>query len=103
MMSQRLETLRSLVAQDPANSFMRYGLAMELVNLGRLEDALAEFQALLAANETYAAAYYHGAQTLGRLGQLEQARDLYRRGIAVTTRTGDEHTRSELQAALDAL
>jgi len=102
-MSQRLEALRGLVAQDPTNSFMRYGLAMELVNGGQLEDALREFQALLAANETYSAAYYHGAQTLGKLGRVEEARAFYRRGIEVTTRIGDEHTRSELQAAMDLL
>jgi hypothetical protein len=28
---------------------------------------------------------------------------MYEKGIAVTTRTGDAHTRSELQAALDML
>jgi hypothetical protein len=28
---------------------------------------------------------------------------MYQRGIETTTRTGDQHTRSELQAALDML
>ena len=31
------------------------------------------------------------------------ARDLYEKGIEVTARTGDQHARSELQAALDML
>jgi tetratricopeptide (TPR) repeat protein len=49
----------------------------------------------------YAAAYFHGGQALEKSGKLEEARAMYQRGIDVTTRTGDSHTRSELQAALD--
>jgi tetratricopeptide (TPR) repeat protein len=103
MAANRLEVLRNLVAQDPANNFVRYGLAMEFVNSGALEQAVEEFEALLGANPDYAAAYFHGGQTLEKLGRIEEARAMYRRGIEATTRTGDEHTRSELQAALDLL
>ncbi|MEO7145589.1 MAG: tetratricopeptide repeat protein [Bryobacteraceae bacterium] len=102
-MSERLETLKSLVAQNPADSFMRYGLAMEYANSGDPESAVAEFNALIAVNQDYAAAYYQGGHALEKLGRLDDARDFYRRGIAVTTRTGDQHTRSELQASLDFL
>ena len=34
---------------------------------------------------------------------LEEARTLYQQGIEVTTRKGDLHARSEMQAALDLL
>jgi Tfp pilus assembly protein PilF len=103
MAHDRLEILKTLVAQNPTDSFTRYGLAMEYVKSGDLEGALAEFRALLDNQPEYAAAYYHGAQTLEKLGRPDEARDLYRKGIDVTTRTGDAHTRSELQAALDLL
>jgi Tfp pilus assembly protein PilF len=103
MPQDRLEILKSLVAQNPADSFSRYGLAMEYVKSGALEAAMAEFQTLLAANPDYTAAYFHGAQTLEKLGRLDEARALYRSGIEASTRTGDLHTRSELQAALDLL
>jgi tetratricopeptide (TPR) repeat protein len=99
----RLETLQAMLSQDPANTFARYGLAMELVNQGRLEDALAEYGSLLERDPNYAAAYYHGGQALERLGRIEEARDWYERGIHVTGRNGDAHTQSELQAALDLL
>lgn len=102
-MSARLETLRSMVTQDPKNSFARYGLAMELANLGQLDAAVSEYRALMEADPNYAAAYYHGGRALESLGRIDEAREIYRRGIEVTTRTGDAHTRSELQAALDIL
>jgi tetratricopeptide (TPR) repeat protein len=96
----RLEILRQLLAQDPANTFVRYGLAMEHVKSGDLAGAVQEFEALLKSDPNYSAAYYHGGQTLEKLGQFDQARDIYRRGIAVTR---DPHALSELQAALDIL
>ena len=102
-MSNRLEVLKNMVAQSPNDSFSRYGLAMEYANLGDLERAMEEYRALLTVNPNYSAAYYHGGQTLEKLGQREDARALYRQGIEATTRIGDLHTRSEIQAALDLL
>lgn len=92
-----------MVEQDPGNSFARYGLAMELANSGQLEDALGEFHALIAKDENYAAAYYHGGQICERLNRPEEAREFYEKGVAATTRTGDAHTRSEIEAALSLL
>ncbi len=92
-----------MVAQNPADAFARYGLAMEFIKSGELAHAVAEFRALLENNPNYAAAYFHGGQALEKLGDVEQARELYEKGIQVTMRTGDQHARSELQAALDML
>ena len=103
MSSSRLETLKGLVEQQPGESFLRYGLAMEYRNAGELESAMEQFRTLLAANPDYSAAYFHGGQTLERLGKIDEARALYQEGIEVTTRKGDLHTRDELRAALDML
>jgi tetratricopeptide (TPR) repeat protein len=73
---------------------------MELVKAARLEEAIVEFKGVLENDATYGAAYFHGGQTLEKLGQLDAARDFYRRGIA---HSRDPHARSELQAALDIL
>jgi Tfp pilus assembly protein PilF len=103
MESTRLESLKNMVAQNPNESFLRYGLAMEYKNAGDLEAALREFHALMAVNPDYSAAYFHGGQTLEKLGKAEEAREMYEQGIEVTTRKGDLHTRSEIQAALEML
>src|SRR5512145_3316703 len=101
MSSPRMDILRSILAQNPADSFSRYGLAMEYVKAGDPEEAVRQFRELIAVNANYAAAYFHAGQALEKLGRAGEARDMYRDGIAVTTRSGDDHTRSELQAALD--
>lgn len=103
MATNRLDILKQMVAQDPSNSFARYGLAMEYANSGDLEQAAAEFGTLLARDDSYSAAYYHGGQALEKLGRMEEARRMYEKGIEVTTRKGDLHTRSEIEAALSLL
>jgi len=99
----RLEILQSMVAQNPKDSFSRYGLAMEYANTGSLDKAVEEYDSLLEFNPDYAAAYYHGGQALEKLGRLDDARRMYQRGLEATRRIGDGHTHSEIQAALDIL
>jgi len=103
MASTRLEALKNMVTQNPSDSFLRYGLAMEYRNAGDLEAAISEFRSLIASNPDYAAAYQHGAQVLTHLGRTEEARALYREGIEAAARKGNRHARDEMQAALDLL
>ncbi len=100
MASSRIEVLRQLLEQNPASTFARYGLAMEYVQAGELEPAMAEFRTVIAADPAYSAAYFHGGQTLEKLGRTNDARELYRRGIEATR---DGHARGEMQAALEIL
>jgi predicted RNA polymerase sigma factor len=81
----RIGVLKQMLDVEPGNSFARYSLAMENMKAG---------------DPNYSAGYFHGGQTLEKLGRLDAARDYYRRGIAVTR---DAHARGELQAALDIL
>ncbi len=92
-----------MVEQNPADGFSRYGLAMEYVKSGDLLAAMAQFEALLSHQPNYAAAYFHGGQTLEKLGRIKEAKSLYAKGIEVTGATGDAHTQSELKAALHML
>jgi tetratricopeptide (TPR) repeat protein len=103
MTNNRLDILRGMVASNPTDSFARYGLAMECMKTGALQEAVEQFRKLLELNARYPAAYYHGGQALEKLGKIDEARELYQKGIEITTAMGDFHTRSELQAALDLL
>ncbi len=103
MAANRIETLKSMVEQDPGNAFTRYGLAMEYVNTGAPEQAIEQFHALLAAHPDYGAGYYHAGRAFEKLGRVNEARSMYQRGIESTGRSGDRYTQSELQAALDEL
>ena len=97
----RLAALRSMLEQDPRNAFARYGIALEHVNRGDHAQAMEEFQTLLATDPDYVPAYYHAGRALEKLGRIDDARAMYENGIAAARRKGDQHTLSELQAALD--
>ena len=103
MNTERIAILQSMVEQNPTEPFARYGLAMEYSKSGNLEEAVRQYRAVLEHNESYAAAYFHGGQALEQLGRVEEAREMYEKGIEVTTRSGDMKTRNELQAAIDIL
>jgi tetratricopeptide (TPR) repeat protein len=103
MADNRLELLRNLVAQNPSDSFARYGLAMAYAGAGEHAQAVEEYRKLIETNPKYVAAYYHGGQALEKLGKVEEAREIYRRGILISTQIGDDHTRGELEAVLDLL
>ncbi len=98
--SNRIETLQNLIAQAPADSRLRYMLANEYKNGGQLEEAAREFAAILDGDSSYGPAYYHGGQTLEKLGRIDDAKAMYSAGIEATRKSGDAHTRGELEAAL---
>ena len=90
-----------MLEADPANHFVRYGLAHEFVKRGDDHRAIGEFQRILDENADYQAAYYHAGKALERLGRVDKARAVYLQGIQASFRTGDIHARNELEAALE--
>jgi Tfp pilus assembly protein PilF len=101
--TERMAQLRALLADDPADPFLRYGLAMEYAGQGDDATAATHFRDLLAADPGYVPAYLMLGQTLARLGEDDEAKDVLRRGVAAAQRAGNEHARGELQGLLDSL
>jgi tetratricopeptide (TPR) repeat protein len=96
----RIDMLLGFIQQKPADPFPQYALALEYKNGGRLDDARATFDRLMAAHPDYTAAYLHAGNTLVALGLRDEARATYERGIAACVRKGDAHARGELEGAL---
>jgi predicted Zn-dependent protease len=96
----RIEQLQSFIAQTPQDPFPRYGLALELKNIGRLEDAHHTFSELIAKFPDYTAAYLHAGGVLVMLGRKREAADTYRQGVEACARKRDFHAKGELEAAL---
>lgn len=103
MEQTRLEMLKEILANDPANKLARYGLAMELGNAGRVDECVAEFKTLIAQDPLYANAYFMAAQSLQRAERTDEARDMLNKGIEAAQRSGNKHAEGEMQAMLDEL
>jgi len=101
--TDKIAGLREILALDAKSSFARYGIAMELAGRGDAEEALQEFDILLASNPDYTAAYFMSAQTLANIGRKSEAIERLKGGINCAARTGNRHALSEMQAMLDEL
>jgi Tfp pilus assembly protein PilF len=99
----RIEILKGFLEENPRDSFSRYALALEYAKLGQNDDAVREFETVKKNDPDYVATYFQLGQLYQKTGQIHDAEKTYRTGITVAAKTGDEHTRSELEGALEAL
>jgi predicted Zn-dependent protease len=100
MNEARIEVFRKMLAADPANATVRFGLANELFKLERFEEAAEELQLYLNQTDDQGAAYGKLAQALERLGRTEDARRAYEQGIAAATRHNHPGMAADFEMAL---
>jgi Tfp pilus assembly protein PilF len=99
----RIEILKGFLQENSRDSFSRYALALEYMKLEQTEDAIREFETVKKNDPDYLATYFQLGQLYQKLGQIHEAEKTFRTGITVAAKAGEEHTRSELEAALEAL
>jgi thioredoxin-like negative regulator of GroEL len=97
-----MDQIEALLADDPADPFLRYGLAMEYVSVG--DDATAADHLLrLTADSTYVPAFLQAGQVLNRLNRVSESAEVLRRGIAAARQQGDAHAEGEMAGLLATL
>ena len=99
----KIAALNEILELDPRNAFARYGLAMEHTAQGNTGAALDEFALLIEQHPDYVPAYQMSAQTLVKMGRLDEARVRLDAGLAAAHRTGNAHATSEMQAMRDEM
>lgn len=102
--SRREQIEAMLAAGDPdEDGFLRYCLAMEHKSAGTNDRAIATFRELVSAKPDYVAAYMQLGQLLNHEGEEDEAKNVYRAGIAVAQRVGDTHAAGEMASFLAML
>jgi tetratricopeptide (TPR) repeat protein len=99
----RIAVLTEILAQNPKDAFARYGLAMAYAAEGKTEEALREYGTAIENTPDYVPAYQMSAQTLMKLGRIDEARARLLAGLAACERTGNAHAASEMQGMLDEI
>lgn len=100
MAEARIELFKKMVAADPDNTNVRFGLANELFKLERFEEAANELQTYLNQADDQGNAYGKLAQAFDRLGRIEEARAAYQQGIAAANRHGHPGMAQDFEMAL---
>lgn len=102
-MPSRREKIEALLAQEPADTFLRYGLAIEFDNEGRFDEAIGLFQGLQRDKPPHVAAFFRGAQLLVRMDRISEARTWLRDGIEEARQQGNAHAAGEMSELLASL
>jgi tetratricopeptide (TPR) repeat protein len=95
----RKAQIEAMLADAPADAFLRFALAKEHEKEGDDAGAKEGYEALIADQPDYPGTYYHLGKTLERLQLDAEAWRVYTEGIAVTKRLGEKHAMSELAGA----
>lgn len=99
----RIDTLKSILNQNPDDEFSKYAIALEYISMNETDNAEKFLKELIQSSPSYLATYYQYGKLLEEKGEIEEARKIYNQGIFVAVSQNDLHTRTELQDALDNL
>ena len=103
MPNPRIEPLKKVLAMDPADDVAWFGLGKAYLDDGSFEEAAAALRQCVAVKPGYSAAYYALAQSLQKLGRLDECRAVCATGIDVSTKNGDAMVTKNLELLKSAL
>jgi len=100
--------IEALLAEDPDDAFLRYGLAMEHASAGDDAQCVVVLQDLIARSTSspYVPAFLQAGQALVRLDRIKEACSVLQDGIAVSGRLRTPealHAQGEMQGLLGSI
>jgi hypothetical protein len=101
----RMAQIEAMLAEDPDDAFLRYGLAMEHASAGDDAECVTVLRDLIArtAANPYVPAFLQCGQALMRLDRTAEACDVLKSGIEAARQAGDTHAQGEMQGLLASL
>jgi predicted Zn-dependent protease len=100
-MSSRIEVFEQMLASDPSNAPVLFGLAKEYEKAGRFADVAEALTKYLAAHDDEGNAYGMLARAYERLGRREEARAAYERGVEVARAHGHPSMAEDYRMTLE--
>ena len=101
-MTSRIEIFEQILATDPANTAVLFGLAKEYEKSGDEAKLIETLERYLAAADDEGNAYGMLARAYERARQTEKARETYQRGIDVAAAHGHPGMAEEYRAILES-
>ena len=100
--SPRMQQIEDLLADDPTDAFLRYGLAMEYASIGDEATAALKLQELIQETP-YVPAFLQAGQILNRIGKVDEAISALKQGIREAQKQNDLHAMGEMQGLLGSI
>ena len=99
-MQNRIELFKTMLANDPTNTSVMFGLAKEYEKTGQNEELIEMITRYLDVSEDEGNAFGMLASAYERLGQRDKAKDAYERGIETAQRHGHPGMAEEYRMTL---
>ena len=100
-MQNRIEVFRQMLAADPSNTMVMFGLAKEYEKLGQHAEVITLLEDYLAKADDEGNAYGVLANAYLKNGDREKAIETYRKGIDVSMAHGHPSMANEYRMTLD--
>jgi predicted Zn-dependent protease len=100
-MSDRIALFEQMLAADPDNTMVMFGLAKEYEKLGRNEDVIRILEDYLTKADDEGNAYGTLAQAYEKTGNRKKAIETYKKGIDVAMAHGHPSMANEYRMTLD--
>ena len=99
----RVEKLKEYLKTNDKDSFLQHALALEYIKVGDDAEAQKLFEDILQREPSYVGSYYHLGKLLERNESIDDAKQVYEKGMQKAKEAGDMHTYNELQTAYEDL
>jgi predicted Zn-dependent protease len=103
MANPRIEPLKKILAMDPNDDVAWFGLGKAYMDDGNFEEAAKALRQCVTVKPNYSAAYFALAQSLHKLGRIDECREVSVTGIAISTKNGDAMVTKNLEALRSSL
>jgi Tfp pilus assembly protein PilF len=98
--NDRLAKLHQMLAREPNDTFLLYGIALEHKKLNDPTKAVEYLDRVIALDPGYCYAYHQKGLVYESSGDLDAAKQSYRAGVDAARKKGDAHAQGEIEAAL---
>jgi Tfp pilus assembly protein PilF len=100
MSQKRIDLISEMLNKNPEDSYLRYAIAIEYLNIGDRNRAIKELTIITKNDKSYMASYYQLGTLLEQKGAKKKAIDVYKSGYEVAKKKNDIKTMGELSEAL---
>lgn len=101
--SPRRTQIEAMLTKSPDDTFLLYGLAMEVLKEGDEEGAIGRLKGVTEKDPNYQAAFQQLGQLFANRGQISEAKQWLERGVAAARRSGNAHAAEEMQGFMMSL
>ena len=103
MVQSKIEIFTAMLAEQPENAMIWYGLASEQYKLENWAEAARSLRQVVSLNPDYTAAYQMLGTVLLNIDDLAGAQEVWTTGVEVARRTGAWKAGEHMQTLLDGV